>query len=203
MYAASNHGCQSVFCGIDFSRNILQTIRDRDARRFLEILDDGVRSATRMASEESHALGLQVVDGRARSEGELMKQSGSGGNLDDSPAKLGAPALQAFFQLATVWHLTEREQMKLLGLSSQSTIQSWKADHLAEVRHETIQRISYLLGIFKAINILLPEQTKANAWVRAPNTAPLFGGRSALDHMTSGDVGDLAVVRQYLDSQLS
>lgn len=46
------------------SRNILQAIEDRNFVRFLEILDDGVRSAVRRASEESHALGLHVVDGR-------------------------------------------------------------------------------------------------------------------------------------------
>ncbi|PWG03779.1 MbcA/ParS/Xre antitoxin family protein [Sphingosinicella humi] len=132
-----------------------------------------------------------------------MEQSGSGWDLNDSKAQLGAPALLAFFQLVTVWRLTEKEQMKLLGLTSRSTLQRWKAGQVSEVNHDTVKRISYLLGIFKAINTLLPEQKRADAWIRAPNTAPLFGGRSALDRMTSGDVGDLSLVRQYLESQLS
>ncbi|WRP30285.1 MbcA/ParS/Xre antitoxin family protein [Sphingomonas sp. LY54] len=132
-----------------------------------------------------------------------MEQNGSSRDLDDSPAELGAPALRAFFQLAIAWRLTEKEQMNLLGLTSQSTMQSWKAGYVSEVSHDTVERISYLLGIFKAINILMPEQKQADAWVRAPNAAPLFGGRSALDRMTSGDVGDLFLVRQYLDSELS
>lgn len=50
---------------MDRSRNILQAIEDRESDRFLQILDDGVRAAVRRASEESHALGLDVVDGRA------------------------------------------------------------------------------------------------------------------------------------------
>jgi hypothetical protein len=37
--------------------------------------------------------------------------------------------------------------------------------------------------------------------VRKPNAAPLFSGRSALDRMTSGNVADLYVVRQYVDAQ--
>jgi hypothetical protein len=37
--------------------------------------------------------------------------------------------------------------------------------------------------------------------VRKPNDAPLFGGRSALDRMISGNVADLFVVRQYIDAQ--
>ena len=187
---------------MDRSRNILQAIRDGDPGRFLKILDHGVRSATRMASEESHALGLEVVDGRACQEGRMMKQSRSGEH-HYSRAKLRAPALRSFFQLVSAWRLTENEQMKLLGLTSRSTLQNWKAGQVSEVGYDTLERISCLLGIFKAINILLPEQKQADAWVRAPNTAPLFGGRSALDRMTSGDVADIFLVRQYLDSQLS
>jgi hypothetical protein len=42
---------------------------------------------------------------------------------------------------------------------------------------------------------------RADEWVRRPNAAPLFGGRSALDRMLGGQVADLYVVRQYLDAQ--
>ncbi len=120
---------------------------------------------------------------------------------DPGPVDLGGPALRAFFGLARAWALSEQEQMKLLGLASRSTLHSWKAGRVSKVSRDTIERISYLLGIFKAINILLPDQKRADAWMRAPNEAPLFGGRSALDRMTSGNIGDLYVVRQYLDAQ--
>ena len=118
-----------------------------------------------------------------------------------SATDLSGPALRTFFNLAKVWKLTEQEQMQLLGLTSRSTFHSWKAQRVSKVGRDTIERISYLLGIFKAINILLPDQLRADAWMRAPNDAPLFGGRSALDRMTSGNIGDLYVVRQYLDAQ--
>lgn len=114
---------------------------------------------------------------------------------------LGGPALRGFFRIAEAWSLSEREQMKLLGLESRSTLYSWKSGRVAKISADTIERISYMLGIFKAINILLPDQVQADAWMRAPNAAALFGGRSALDRMTSGNVADLFVVRQYLDAQ--
>jgi hypothetical protein len=44
--------------------NIIKAIEERDAPRFLELLDAGVKAATKAASKESHALGLDVVDGR-------------------------------------------------------------------------------------------------------------------------------------------
>ena len=92
--------------------------------------------------------------------------------------------------------------MKLLGLTRRSTLQRWKAGRVAQVRPDTLGRISYLLGVFMAINMQLPEWERADAWVRAPNKAPLFGGGSALDRMTSGNVRDLFLVRQYVDGYL-
>ena len=72
--------------------------------------------------------------------------------------------------------------------------------HLTQPK-DALERISYILGIYKALQILLPDEKAADQWVKRPNTAPLFGGRSALDRMMSGQVADLFVVRQYLDAQ--
>jgi hypothetical protein len=58
-----------------------------------------------------------------------------------------------------------------------------------------------LLGIYSALQVLLPKPEAADAWIKKPNTAPIFGGRSALERMLSGQVGDLYLVRQYLDAQ--
>ncbi|MXW47997.1 MAG: DUF2384 domain-containing protein, partial [Gammaproteobacteria bacterium] len=66
---------------------------------------------------------------------------------------------------------------------------------------DTLERISYILGIYKYLQILLPDQKLADEWVKRPNSAPLFDGRSALDLMMSGRVADLFIVRQYLDAE--
>lgn len=114
---------------------------------------------------------------------------------------LGGPALRTFFNLAREWSLTEQEQIKLLGLISRSTFRTWEAGGVSEVGRGTLERISYLLGVYKAINILLPDRDRANAWLRTPNKAHLFGGQSALSRMTSGNLSDLILIRQYLDAQ--
>ncbi len=62
-----------------------------------------------------------------------------------------------------------------------------------------LERLSNLLGIWKSLQILLPEAAAADAWLRQPNTAAPFGGRSALDRMLAGNVSDLHLVRRYLD----
>lgn len=112
---------------------------------------------------------------------------------------LTGPALRTFFRIAEAWGLKEKEQMSLLGLDSRATLQSWKRGDVAAISKDALERISYVLGIYKGLQILLPKT--ADEWVRKPNTAPLFGGRTALERMASGNVADLYVVRQYVDAQ--
>ena len=114
---------------------------------------------------------------------------------------LGGPALRAFFGLAEQWKLRMADQRKLLGDPPESTFYKWKRQRDAALGRDTIERISYLLGIWKSLQILFPDPAQADAWLHKPNQAPLFGGHSALERMLSGNVADLYVVRQYLDAQ--
>jgi len=109
--------------------------------------------------------------------------------------------MRAFFKIARLWQLTDIEQQTLLALSS-STLSKYRANPAAApLCSDTLERVSYILGIYKALQILVPSPDAADAWVRLPNSNPLFGGRSALDRMLSGRVGDLAAVRRYLDAE--
>lgn len=114
---------------------------------------------------------------------------------------LSGPGLRAFFRIAELWGLSVDEQMTLLGVTARSTFFKWKKDPNTVLPRDTLERISYILGIYKALQILLPDEKAADEWVKRPNTAALFGGRSAMDRMLSGQVADLYVVRQYLDAQ--
>lgn len=115
---------------------------------------------------------------------------------------LSAAGLRAFFNIARDWGLSTDEQMVLLGAPGRSTFFKWKsAPEAADLKRDTLERLSYLLGIYKALQILLPAATAADAWVKKPNSAPLFGGKSALDRMLGGNVADLIAVRQYLDAR--
>ena len=114
---------------------------------------------------------------------------------------LSGPALRTFFRIAALWGLSIDEQMTLLGVTARSTFFKWKKNPNTVLPKDALERISYILGIYKALQILLPDEQAADTWIRQPNTAPPFGGRSALDRMMSGQVADLFVVRQYLDAQ--
>lgn len=113
----------------------------------------------------------------------------------------GGAGLRAFGKIAEAWGLTIAEQMTLLGIPSRTTYFKWRREREPRVPQDTLERLSYLLGIYKSLQILLPDPVAADAWVRRPNAALMFGGRSALERMLSGHVADLYVVREYLDSQ--
>ena len=114
---------------------------------------------------------------------------------------LGGPALRTFFRLAELWNLRIAEQRKLLGDPPESTFYKWKRQQDGVLGRDTLERISYLLGIYKALQILFPDPAQADAWLHKPNQSALFGGHSAIERMLSGNVADLYVVRQYLDAQ--
>ena len=116
--------------------------------------------------------------------------------------RLSATAVRSFERLADAWQLDNAERRRLLGDLPPSTYFKYRrAPEAARLNRDTLERISHLLGIFKSINILLPRREAADAWIRRPNTAPLFKGRSALEYMLSGGFAALVDVRRYLDAQ--
>jgi len=115
-------------------------------------------------------------------------------------AEAAQAALRTFWRLADAWKLTTAEQLTLLGVA-RTTLYQWKAGKVGPLEAHVLERLSYLFGIYAALQILLPVPERANEWLRKPNTAPFLGGASALDRMLGGQVADLFVVRQYLDAE--
>lgn len=111
--------------------------------------------------------------------------------------------LRVFFNIAAEWKLSIAQQLALLGVS-RATLYQWRnaseKGKVGALDRNTLERLSYIFGIYKALQILFPTEQRATSWLRAPNAAPLFNGQTALDRMTRGQVGDLYVVRQYLDA---
>ncbi|WP_329741913.1 MbcA/ParS/Xre antitoxin family protein [Dyella sp. A6] len=114
---------------------------------------------------------------------------------------LGGPALRSFFRMAEAWDLRVADQRTLLGEPPESTFYKWKRQQDGSPGRDVLERISYLLGIWKDLQILFPDPAQADGWLHQPNAAALFGGQSAMQRMLSGNVADLYVVRQYLDAQ--
>jgi hypothetical protein len=112
------------------------------------------------------------------------------------------PALRTFFNICRDWKLNNTQMQILLGLSTESTFYNWKKDPKeAKLSNDTIERLSYIFGIYKALQILLPNPVIADDWIKRPNQHPLFNQKTPIERMLSGQVADLYLVRRYLDSE--
>ncbi|MDZ4374364.1 MAG: MbcA/ParS/Xre antitoxin family protein [Phenylobacterium sp.] len=119
--------------------------------------------------------------------------------VESSP--VGPPAANpfaVFFALADRWKLNTDQQIVLLGNPARSTFFKWKKDS-GLMSADTEERISHLLSIFKALEILFPVADRADEWIRRPNQ--FFEGRTALEVMLGGKLADIIRVRTYLDAQ--
>jgi len=119
--------------------------------------------------------------------------------LDLDSTKAGQVALKFFFNLMEKWDCSMEQQMILLGSIGRSTL--YKYRQLPEVRlpRDTMERVSYLMGIHKSLRILFGDKPSTYEWIKKANSEAPFNGNSALQLMLAGGVVDLADVRRYLD----
>src|SRR5450755_2579424 len=113
---------------------------------------------------------------------------------------LSPSALLGFFRLADVWKLRDEDARGLLGGISSGTYYSLKRRPSKTLDQDKLTRISLLLGIFKALNILYSKKL-ADAWVQLPNSNPIFGGQTPLAYMLRGGLLSMFRVRQLLDAR--
>ncbi|MBA0239826.1 antitoxin Xre/MbcA/ParS toxin-binding domain-containing protein [Stenotrophomonas maltophilia] len=115
--------------------------------------------------------------------------------------ELSGAGIRAFTQIAKAWDLTDEEMNAILGQPVDGAFAQPAADSTEGLPRETIERISYVLGIYRALHIIFPNRRQADGWVRRPNTGSAFNGNTALSLMCTGLLSDLAAVHQHLESQ--
>jgi hypothetical protein len=115
-------------------------------------------------------------------------------------ARLGPSALKAFFNIVKVWHLRDEDAMRLLGGVASSTYYAMKKSPRRTLDADTMLRISYLVGIFKALNILYGKAL-ADRWITLPNQNPIFRGVTPLEYMIRGGIPAIQTVRRLLDAR--
>jgi len=115
-------------------------------------------------------------------------------------ARLGPSALKAFFNIVKLWQLRDEDAMRLLGGMASSTYYAMKKSPRRTLDPDTMLRISYLVGIFKALNIL-HGKALADRWVTLPNRNPIFRGSAPLEYMIRGGIPAIQLVRRLLDAR--
>ncbi len=115
--------------------------------------------------------------------------------------RLSPAARKAFFKIVAAWKIRDEEAKQLLGGISNGAFYQMKAGEMkTPLDQDRLTRVSLLVGIFKALNILY-SQKLADSWISLPNTNPMFAGESPLAYMVKGGQPAMIRVRQLLDAR--
>lgn len=116
-------------------------------------------------------------------------------------ARLSRSAIKGFLRIMEKWSLRDADARLLLGgISSGSFYALKKAPHNRALDQDMLTRISLLIGIFKALNILYSPQL-ADAWITQSNRNPMFQGATPLAYMLQRGQPGMVAVRQLLDAR--
>jgi hypothetical protein len=114
--------------------------------------------------------------------------------------RLSPSGLKAFFNMMSRWRVRDEDARALLGGVSNGPFYEMKRNPDRVLDPDRLMRVSYLIGIFKALNILYSEKL-ADQWVHLPNTNPIFGGQTPLAFMVKGGLPAIQTVRRLLDAR--
>ena len=114
--------------------------------------------------------------------------------------RLSPSAIKAFLNIMDKWGVRDEDARALLGGISNGQFYEMKKKPERILGADTLTRISYLVGIFKALNILYSQQL-ADAWAQRHNTNRIFGGDTPLAYMMKGGLAAMQTVRRLLDAR--
>jgi len=114
--------------------------------------------------------------------------------------RLAGPALKAFFNIMARWKVSDGDARVLLGGVSNGPFYEMKRKLDRVLDADRLTRVSYLIGIFKALRIL-HSTALADEWVHLPNQNPIFAGQTPLAYMMRGGLPAMHTVRRLLDAR--
>jgi len=114
--------------------------------------------------------------------------------------RLSVDAARAFFNIMARWGIRDADARRLLGGMSNGAYYALKMGRERVLDEDRLRRISYLVGIFKALNILHGEAL-ADRWMQLPNKNRIFGGGTPHDYLIEGGLPAFATLRKLLDAR--
>lgn len=118
------------------------------------------------------------------------------------PVRHGGAGLRTFINIVALWHLTDKDQMRILGIRDRADFENWKANVQAHrpiaIPMDVIVRIGCVLSIYASLRTLFPSDSSIAEWPHRPISGTVFSGKTPLSLMTRGELGDLDKVVQYL-----
>lgn len=139
----------------------------------------------------SGGLYMEIIDQR------MLANSGASACADERRRAVLAKALMRAFD---EWSLSNAERQVLLGLggNSRTTLKRYAEGHPLANTRDLLDRAGHLLGIYKGLMLLYPENPGLrNGWMRAANRR--FHGRSPVAVVQEYGLPGLVMVRAQVD----
>ena len=114
--------------------------------------------------------------------------------------RVSPAAIRTFFNIMDRWQVRDEDARQLLGGVSNGPYYEMKKNADRVLETDRLLRVSYLIGIFKALNILYSEAL-ADRWIQLANSNRIFGGQAPLAYMMKGGLPAMQNVRRLLDGR--
>ena len=114
--------------------------------------------------------------------------------------RVSPAAIRTFFNIMERWQVRDEDARQLLGGVSNGPYYEMKKNADRVLETDRLLRVSYLVGIFKALNILYSESL-ADRWIQLANSNRIFGGQAPLAYMMKGGLPAMQIVRRLLDAR--
>ena len=93
-------------------------------------------------------------------------------------------AMAGFFGIMALWGVGNRQMRRMFGAPPERTFYEWKSGRVKRLPEDTLRRIGYVAGIYKALQILYSDAAQADRLgaqaqpsLRRPDAARAHGGR--------------------------
>ena len=147
---------------------------------------------------------LRLMNGDELGDGSAAQGAAHGQRIDavdsGTRANLGAVGFRTFLALADEWQLSVGDRTCLMGDIAESTYHKWRSGKITELSRDQLERLSLILGVYKALRLIFSDQATGTKWLKGANTDAPFASRSPLARMLDGSIDDLYAVRRYLDA---
>ncbi len=116
--------------------------------------------------------------------------------------RLSGPGFRALLRLARAWRLTSAQQRAVLGGVAPATWLTWRMQarrgRVVVLPEVVLLRLSLLLGVATALQVLLNSDRDVVRWLRRRNRPLVRGGRTPIAVITAASLDDLARLRRSL-----
>ena len=131
----------------------------------------------------------------------MVQQNKRQTETSDAEALRGHVALKGFFNICHEWGCSQEEMTQMLGGISRSTLSKYQKLPYIKLSRDTLERISYILGIYRSLRAMYPTAERANRRMRLETCDAPFAGTSALDFLARGSMRHLMEARRYFDAK--